>query len=261
MAQSRRNLEAPPSQITTSPWNQQEAAGIPWEALWCFSLYQVTTSKDHWRPAEYCNLNQGKSILPCLLGYTFTLSKHHTFSQVCASVKHPFSCLNQKNIISRDLNFSAVAIHWYCKLEQCSHAWMLPFVSHLAVLMLLCTSPSMLWDALLSVELGQLKMSYLSSSHSCVLPTSTKLLLILQEHHASHYYHQAFTQVFFHLIYGHSSLDCLNLTLWFCSLLVLNIYIHMLIAQYRLRFFEISLIRVPKCFNLPSSPPTRGREK
>jgi hypothetical protein len=147
----RRNHK--PLSIGPSLWKQQEA-GIWREILWCIFLYEVTRNDEQWRrqgkpmphsvvsedhhpksPTKPSKDWQDKpmphSVVHCLLGYIYTLSKHHVSSQVSApwNITRPFSrqlpekhyvsilsktssiCLPQQNILSYD-NFHK-SITWY----------------------------------------------------------------------------------------------------------------------------------------------------
>ena len=66
-----------------------EAARSSQTTTRCISLYEVMTCKDQRILVKLFEANQWKSIVHCLLGCTYTLSKHHTFTQVSVSAKHP----------------------------------------------------------------------------------------------------------------------------------------------------------------------------
>jgi hypothetical protein len=84
----------------------------------CASLYEVMTNDDQRRmdkvnryhPVSSVKTSDNQqrmaippSLIHCRLGYPYTLSKHHLFSQASAPVKHRmlfFTCCPQKNITS-----------------------------------------------------------------------------------------------------------------------------------------------------------------
>ena len=103
-----------------SPRRWQATARTPWDVLWHVSLYEVMTSEDqrrkqgkpipeHWwwrsasvkSPTKTSKEWQGEpiphSIIHCLLGYIYTLSKHHVFSQASTLAKHHIAFFLQKN--------------------------------------------------------------------------------------------------------------------------------------------------------------------
>lgn len=102
-----------PPPMSTSPQKQEEAGGTPPEVLWCISLYEVITSKDQPRkqgkPMQQCHWwrpdsakpkedqqrvprqNQCKNTVHCLLGSTYTLSKHMFLKRLLhQNTTHPF---------------------------------------------------------------------------------------------------------------------------------------------------------------------------
>jgi hypothetical protein len=86
--QSRRNCRV--CQLAQVHESYQEATRTPPEVLCCISFYKVTTNDDQ---QEVQREPIPHSVVHCLLGYIYTLSKHHVFSQESAPAKHhmPFS--------------------------------------------------------------------------------------------------------------------------------------------------------------------------
>jgi hypothetical protein len=126
VAQSRRNHQALP--IGMSLPKLQEAARTPPEVLWCTCLYEaqqakiMEESKAHQgnsiiskdqclgSPVKTSKENQCQSVVHCLLGYIYTLSKTCVLSSAHSSkTSHALlpdsfqkntTCLLQQNILS-----------------------------------------------------------------------------------------------------------------------------------------------------------------
>ena len=130
--QSRRNCRV--CQLAQVHESYQEATRTPPEVLCCISFYKVTTNDDQ---QEVQREPIPHSVVHCLLGYIYILSKHHMFSQASVLAKHykpPFSgsfqknttCLLQQNTwhnqlygLQRNQKFP---LHWALK-----HHWTLIF--------------------------------------------------------------------------------------------------------------------------------------
>lgn len=81
-AQFRRNHEAEPNLQKHTASSQNTARSSS-------ELFYEVTSEDQQRPAKPGKVNQCKSIICCLLGSSYTLSKHHTCENMSAPAKHP----------------------------------------------------------------------------------------------------------------------------------------------------------------------------
>ena len=89
-----------PEETTSLCWSicrrlqkASETTRISWEVLWCIFLYEITL----WQVKidKESKANQCKSVIHCLLGYTYILSKYHVTSQGSAPAKHHMPLLHK----------------------------------------------------------------------------------------------------------------------------------------------------------------------
>lgn len=82
-----------------SPWKWKEGTEIPRQVLWQVSLYEVTISRDQWRPAKHWKHTIARVSSHCLWGlYYYILSEHHVTSQASAMAKYHMH--SRRHIIS-----------------------------------------------------------------------------------------------------------------------------------------------------------------